>query len=165
MTTTKNMDTAHKNPWEISEIIFGIPLIISIAMHLIIPISIRQGIVRQVLIPVGIVLIIIGVAFIVLARREFALFGQSMGPGHTISKIIDTGEFSISRNPLYFGIIISFIGIAFSLNIIWIIIFVIPAIILCQYILIDPEERYLRNKFGKEYLAYSTSVMRWIGRK
>jgi len=163
--TTTNMDTAHKSPWEISEVIFGIPFLISIAIHLIVPISLLRGIIRQSLIAVGITFIIIGIIFIVLAHREFTKFGQSMEPGQVISKIIDTGVFSVSRNPLYLGIVIVFIGIALVLDVFWILIFLIPEIILCQYILIAPEERYLQNKFGKEYLVYATSVRRWFGRK
>jgi protein-S-isoprenylcysteine O-methyltransferase Ste14 len=38
-------------------------------------------------------------------------------------------------------------------------------LILCHVVLIAPEERYLKNKFGEEYLAYAASVRRWLGRK
>ncbi len=40
----------------------------------------------------------------------------------------------------------------------------LPAVIACHYILIAPEERYLRQKFGNEYVDYAGRVRRWLGR-
>ena len=160
-----NMDTAHRSHWEISEVIFGIPFLISIVLQWLAPLALPQGSLRQAFIPVGIVLIVVGLSFIVLARREFAQYRQSMEPGQPISKIVRTGVFSISRNPLYLGIAVALSGIALVLNILWILVLLIPALILCHVVLIAPEERYLTHKFGEEYLAYATSVHRWLGRK
>lgn len=160
-----NTNSAHNSRWEISEVIFGIPFLISLVLQWAIPLSLPQGILRQALIPVGVALFIIGVGFVVLARREFAHYGQSTEPGHPTSKIVMTGVFSISRNPLYLGIVSTLSGIALALNFLWILVLLIAAILLCQYILIAPEERYLQNKFGKEYLEYAASVRRWLGRK
>jgi protein-S-isoprenylcysteine O-methyltransferase Ste14 len=160
-----NTDSAHKSRWEISEVIFGIPFLISLALQWAVPLSIPPGILRQALIPVGAVLFIVGISFIVMARREFARYGQSTEPGHPTSKIVTTGVFSISRNPLYLGIVSTLSGIALALNFLWVLVLLIAAILLCQYILIAPEERYLQNKFGKEYLGYTASVRRWLGRK
>jgi protein-S-isoprenylcysteine O-methyltransferase Ste14 len=160
-----NTDSAHKSRWEISEVVFGIPFLFSLALQWAIPLSIPPGILRQALIPVGAVLFFVGIGFVVLARREFARYGQSTEPGHPTSKIVMTGVFSISRNPLYLGIVSTLSGIALALNFLWILALLIPAILLCQYILIAPEERYLKNKFGKEYLVYASSVRRWLGRK
>ncbi len=157
-------DSAHTNRLAISEVVFGIPFLISIAMQWIVPLSLPRGILRQALIPLGMVLFIVGIGFIVLARREFALYGQSTEPGHPTSMIVQSGVFSLSRNPLYLGIVITLSGIALALNILWVLVLLIPAIILCHYILIAPEERYLRDKFGREYLVYIASVRRWLGR-
>jgi protein-S-isoprenylcysteine O-methyltransferase Ste14 len=114
---------------------------------------------------VGIVLIISGISLIVLARREFAQHRQSMEPGHSISKIVQTSVFSISRNPLYLGIALTLAGGALALNVLWILVLLIPALMLCHWVLIAPEERYLKHKFGEEYLAYAAVVRRWLGRK
>ena len=160
-----SIDSAHKSRWEIGEVVFGIPFLISIAIQFIIPFSLSQGILRQVLIPVGIAFIIIGIGFIVLARREFAHFGQPTDPGHPTNKVIKTGVFSISRNPLYLGSVIIFWGIALTLNILWTLVTLLLSIIICLYILIIPEEQYLAAKFGEECKEYIASVHRWLGRK
>jgi protein-S-isoprenylcysteine O-methyltransferase Ste14 len=160
-----NTNSAHNSRWEISEVIFGIPFLISIALQWAVPLSISPGILQRALIPVGVVLFILGIGLVVLARREFARYGQSTEPGQPTNKIVMTGVFSISRNPLYLGIVSTLSGIALALNFPWILVLLIPAILLCQYLLIGPEERYLQKKFGKEYLEYTNSVRRWLGRK
>jgi anaerobic C4-dicarboxylate transporter len=82
-----NADSAHKSKWEIAEVVFGVPFLISIALHFMVPFSVPQGILRQALIPVGIALIITGIGLIVLARREFNYHGQPTDPGHPTRKI------------------------------------------------------------------------------
>ncbi len=160
-----SLDSAHKSRWAIAEVVFGIPFLLSIAIQFVVPFSFPQGILRQALIPVGIVLIIIGIAFIVLGRREFARFGQPTDPGHPTNKVIKTGVFSLSRNPLYLGCVFIFLGIALMLNILWVFVMLLLSIIICLYVLIIPEEQYLAVKFGKEYKEYTASVDRWLGRK
>ena len=159
------MDTAHRSYWEISEVVFGIPFLVSLGLQWLIPLSLPQGILQQALIPVGSALIVVGLGFIVLARREFARYRQSMEPGRAISTIVQTGVFSLSRNPLYLGIALTLSGLALVLNVLWILMMLIPALMLCHIVLITPEERYLKHKFGQEYLAYAASVRRWLGRK
>ena len=160
-----SVDTAHKSQWEIAEVVFGIPFLVSIAIQFVVPFSLPQGILRQALIPVGIALIIIGMGIIVLARREFAHFDQPTDPGHPTNKIVKTGVFSISRNPLYLGGAIVFLGIALALNMPWALVTLLLSIIICHYVLIIPEEQYLAAKFGEEYKEYVASVHRWLGRK
>ena len=158
-------EVAHKNRWEIAEVVFGIPFLIGIAINFVVPFSLPQGILRQALIPVGIVLIIIGIGFIVLARHEFAHFGQPTDPGHPTKKVVKTGVFAISRNPLYLGSVSVLFGITLALNILWTFATLLLSIIICLYVLIIPEEQYLAVTFGEEYREYTASVHRWLGRK
>jgi protein-S-isoprenylcysteine O-methyltransferase Ste14 len=159
------MDTAHRSYWEISEVIFGIPLLIAIGLQWAIPLGLSQGPYRTAFIPAGAVLFIAGAAAAIAARREFARQSQSMEPKRSISRIVDTGVFSISRNPLYLGILGMLMGSALAFNNLWILVMLVPGVIACHYILIAPEERYLLNKFGSEYAAYAASVRRWLGRQ
>lgn len=160
-----SVDSAHKSRWAIAEVVFGIPFLISIALHFVAPVSLAQGILRLILVPVGIVLIIIGIGIIVLARRELAHFHQPTDPGHPTSKVVNTGVFALSRNPLYLGGVIVLLGLALAFNMLWALIALLLSIILCLYVLIIPEERYLAAKFGEAYKAYTASVRRWFGRK
>jgi protein-S-isoprenylcysteine O-methyltransferase Ste14 len=113
----------------------------------------------------GAALIIVGLALIILARRMFALQGQPTDPGHPTSTLVTSGVFSVSRNPLYLGGVCILAGIALALNLPWVFVLLLPALIACHYLLITPEGRYLATKFGDEYRFYVARVHRWIGRK
>lgn len=105
------IDSAHKSRWETAEVVFGIPFLLGIAAHFLVPFSLPPGIFRQVLIPVGLILIISGVGFVVLARRELAHFSQPTDPGRPTSKMVKSGVFAVSRNPLYLGTVLVLLGL------------------------------------------------------
>jgi protein-S-isoprenylcysteine O-methyltransferase Ste14 len=160
-----NVDSAHKSGWETAEVVFGIPFLISIVLHFVVPFSLPPGILRQVLIPVGIVLMVTGIGVVVAARREFARFRQPTDPGQPTSMVVKTGVFSISRNPLYLGGAVLLFGMALTLNILWALAALLVSMIACHYVLIRPEEKYLAAKFGEAYEEYLTTVRRWLGRR
>lgn len=158
-------DAAHKSWWQIGEVVFGIPFLFAIALQLVLPLSLPRGYLTTVFRSGGIVFIIAGLAFIVLARRELAKQDQPTDPGHPTTRIVTTGVFSISRNPLYLAAVCFLTGIDLALYLPWGLILLLPSIVACHFILIAPEERYLEDRFGEEYLVYAAKVRRWIGRK
>ena len=158
-------DAAHKKGWQIFEVVFGLPFLVALVLQQVVSISLPREFLWPVFIPIGSILIAAGVSLVVLARREFTRYAQPTDPGHSTSKIITTGVFSASRNPLYLGGILVLAGISLAVNLPWGLILLIPSIVACHFILIVPEERYLLAKFGEEYQAYAATVHRWIGHK
>lgn len=78
------------------------------------------------------------------------------------AKIVISGPFRFSRNPLYLSLLLLLFGIAFSILSLWLF-FTVPILfILFLFKAVKPEESYLSQKFGKEYLDYSAKVRRWI---
>ena len=159
-----NIDAAHRSRWAISEVVFGIPFLISIVLQWVVPVSLPLGLFSPAFILGGAALIIVGVAFVVLARRELARRGQPTAPGHPTSEVVTTGVFSVSRNPLYLGVVCFLAGVALAVNLPWVLVLLLPSLVACYYVLIAPEERYLVAKFGEEYRVYAATVHRWIGR-
>ncbi len=158
-------DSAHDKWWQISEVVFGVPFLIGIALQFIVPLSLPGKAIRPVLIVIGILLILAGLALIVLTRREFATHGEHTDPGHATHHIMITGVFAFSRNPMYIGIVIFLAGIALAMELPWVLVMLVPSLVACHYVLIAPEERYLAAKFREEYTQYMRSVQRWVGRK
>ena len=159
-----SIEVAHKSRWQIFEVIFGVPFLVAIALQLLVPLSLPRGSLTPVFILGGTALIVLGAALVVSARRELVRRGQPTDPGLPTTKVVTTGVFSISRNPLYLGGVCILIGIALLANLPWVLVLLLPALIACHYILIAPEERYLTAKFGDEYRIYAASIHRWLGR-
>lgn len=156
---------AHQHGWQIFEVVFGIPFLAAIVLQFAVPLSLLNGFLRPILILAGAALILIGLAFVVLARCELAQYSQPTDPGYPTSTLVTTGVFSVSRNPLYLGGVCVLAGIAVLANLPWVIVLLLPTLIACHFILIAPEERYLAARFSKEYAIYTASVQRWFGRK
>lgn len=151
MVTGMSTEVAHKSWWQISEVVFGLPFLAALALQLVVPLSFPYGFLTPAVIPVGAALIIIGVAFIVLARREFARHGQHTDPGHPTTKVITTGVFSLSRNPIYVGAVCFLMGFALAADLPWVLVLLLPALAACHFVLVAPEERYLGARFAEEY--------------
>jgi protein-S-isoprenylcysteine O-methyltransferase Ste14 len=163
--TSLSMNVAHKSWWQIFEVVFGIPFLVAVGLQLAVPLSLPRGFLAPAIVSGGATLIIVGVVLAVPARRELARHGQPTDPGLPTGKIVATGIFAVSRNPLYLGGICFLVGIALALNFPWVLVLLVPAIVACHYILIAPEEKYLAAKFGEEYRMYAAKVHRWVGRK
>ena len=157
-------EVAHRSRWQIFEVIFGVPFLVAIALQLAVPLSLPRGPLTPLFILGRVVLTVAGLALVVLARRELARGGQPTDPGQATTRLVTTGAFSISRNPLYLGGVCFLTGIALGVNLPWVLVLLLPALVACHYVLIGPEERYLAARFGEEYDRYAASVHRWIGR-
>lgn len=158
-------NAAHTGWWQTFEAVFGLPFMVAIALQFTVPLSLPQEFLTPVIMPLGVALIIVGLVLIIRARREFTKHTQPTDPGLATSKLITTGVFSFSRNPLYLGGIQVVMGIALTFDLPWVLISIVPSIAACYYILIKPEEKYLAETFGKKYRRYTMTVNRWLGRK
>jgi protein-S-isoprenylcysteine O-methyltransferase len=78
-------------------------------------------------------------------------------------KLKKTGIFSYLRHPLYFGILMIYIGfIILTISLISIVLFVV-IFFLYNYIA-NLEEKELEDFFGEEYLEYKKTVSKWFPR-
>ncbi len=78
------------------------------------------------------------------------------------TKVVSTGPFAFSRNPMYVAWTLIYIGIALVVNTAWPLIFLPVVLIGTHYIGIIREERYLERKFGQEYQRYRAKVRRYL---
>ena len=158
------MNAAHNRWWQVSEVVFGVPLLAALLLQVVVPIAFPYGSFAPVLILAGVLMILLGIWLIAQARREFARQGQHTDPGHPTTGLVTSGIFSFSRNPLYLGCVCLVAGIGLAANLPWVLVSLLPAVVACHIILIAPEEHYLSARFGEEYARYTASVNRWIGR-
>ena len=72
------------------------------------------------------------------------------------------GLYRISRNPLYLGTFLIFIGIGIA-GASWLYLLLIAVFIVLYDILIAPKERWCLEKYGDSYREYMNRTPRWIG--
>jgi len=72
------------------------------------------------------------------------------------------GLYRISRNPIYLGTNLIFIGIGIACAS-WLFLLLIAIFIFLQDILIAPEERWCLEKYGDTYREYMNRTPKWIG--
>lgn len=111
---------------------------------------------------VGVALFLGGVALTVWGRNTMARAGTHVPPHKPTLVIVTDGPFRLTRNPLYLGGTIAFIGLSLGTNLIWGLILLIPMLLILNWGIVKREERYLERKFGETYLAYKARVPRWI---
>jgi protein-S-isoprenylcysteine O-methyltransferase Ste14 len=78
------------------------------------------------------------------------------------SCVVKTGPYAFSRNPIYVGGALLYIGIALLFNAGWAVLGVIPLMYIIHQRVVLPEEEYLEKKFGQEYRDYKAKVKRWL---
>ena len=72
------------------------------------------------------------------------------------------GPFRFTRNPLYLGLALLYLGIALWLGVLWPVVLLPALILLVQQVVILREEAYLESRFGEAYRAYRARVRRWF---
>ena len=78
-------------------------------------------------------------------------------------KIVDTGFFKYTRNPMYLGHIIFFVGLVITFRS-WFAVALLTALIPWFDARVRRDELALEKHFGADYLDYKKKVKRWIPR-
>jgi protein-S-isoprenylcysteine O-methyltransferase Ste14 len=111
---------------------------------------------------VGFFLIFIAINIKTYAVREMVRLKTNLNVRKPTTAIATEWPFSVSRNPIYAGILLLNIGIACFVNALSILLLTPVLALLLQKAVIEPEEAYLEQKFGPAYLRYKAIVRRWI---
>lgn len=111
---------------------------------------------------IGWALIALSFLFNFSALRKFLITKNSLIP-HKPARSLETGGiYSYSRNPMYFGLLLLYSGLAALLGNWWTFILIPLLIIIVQLSVIKKEESYLASAFGEVYDDYKKRVRRWI---
>lgn len=105
---------------------------------------------------------LLGVAMMGFAVGLFRRSGQDPKPWLATPEIISTGVYRVTRNPMYVGMALLQVAFGIGLATAWILVLVPPVLALVYVTAVRHEEAYLERKFGESYLAYKTSVRRWL---
>ena len=102
----------------------------------------------------GLIIYLIGMVFVLLYSIAFATapLGEPM----------NTGIYSISRNPGYFGFFLAYLGTGI-VSVSWTFLLCALVWIISWHFGVKEEERMLLEKYGDAYRQYMDRTPRWIG--
>ncbi|MCD4759897.1 isoprenylcysteine carboxylmethyltransferase family protein [archaeon] len=111
---------------------------------------------------------LIGIFFLVLGfyliSKSYYLFKEYNTPENfnKSTHLVQTNLYKYSRNPMYLGAVVFFVGLSFILG--NVISFVVPIFffIIINFMFIPYEEDKMVNTFGDEYLSYKKKVKCWF---
>lgn len=110
----------------------------------------------------GGVLIIAALAYLLAASGRFRKAGTDVKPWKTTSAIVAEGVYRLTRNPMYLGMALFYVGLGLMFSSLGVLLLLPILIVMIQTQVIAREERYLESKFGDQYLAYKGKVRRWM---
>lgn len=111
---------------------------------------------------IGIALRIIGVTVLFISYGSMTVAKTTINPSEHSSRLLTSGIYAYSRNPIYLGWFLIGAGIAFRSASLLVLATAVTMILLLYWAVVLHEEVYLETKFGEEYSSYKKRVRRWL---
>jgi protein-S-isoprenylcysteine O-methyltransferase Ste14 len=110
----------------------------------------------------GAALVACGVVIIAMGTRRFLAAGTNIPPSLPTTALVVDGIYRQTRNPLYLGTTLIYLGLGIAAGSLWAIVLVVPLLWVINVGVVAREERYLERKFGDAYRDYKARVRRWV---
>ncbi len=110
----------------------------------------------------GLALSSLGLALMAWAMLTFRAARTAIVPMRAASKLVGRGPYRFTRNPMYVGLTLLYVGLSALLDSAWPLLGLPIVLALLVRLVILREEAYLSAAFGTDYTAYRARVRRWI---
>jgi protein-S-isoprenylcysteine O-methyltransferase Ste14 len=110
---------------------------------------------------IGAVVLALGVALAAWAVVSMRRAGTRFETHQPTARIVTTGPYRFTRNPIYVGMFLALIGVAIGFDSLWLLVALAIFYLVMRYGVVAREEAYLERKFGGAYLDYKVRVRRW----
>jgi len=110
----------------------------------------------------GLAVVAIGLFFL---KKGHGTFQSEQTEIHTFrrpTRLVTSGIYRISRNPMYLGFLLILMGVALCTNEALNVLFGFVFFLTAQFWYIAVEERNAADAFGQDYQDYKKRVRRWI---
>jgi protein-S-isoprenylcysteine O-methyltransferase Ste14 len=161
----KGSNNAHDFIGQVFKLVFAVVVIVVLvysffpgAYHYLVPVSWLEG---QWIRFIGVAILIGSLLWTIMAQvRMGESWRMGIASEHK-TKLVQTGVFRISRNPIYIGVIMTLLGLFLVIpNAITLLILILGVVVI--NIQVRLEEEYLKTAHGAEYVSYTERVRRWI---
>jgi protein-S-isoprenylcysteine O-methyltransferase Ste14 len=143
-------------------IIFLVPLVAGFLLDRATPspIAVREP---RIVTLIGVAALLGGALLGATAVGTFKRRGTTVLPAWRPTRtVVTTGPYRFTRNPMYVGMAVGYVGCTALMNSMWPLAFFPFVLFAVDRYVIAREERYLREKFGEDYEAYTRRVRRWL---
>ena len=79
-----------------------------------------------------------------------------------VDKPVTKGFYRFSRNPIYFGMFLIFVGTGIAC-VSWVVLLLTAVFIILSHLFVVSEERFCLQKYGNAYREYMNKTPRWMG--
>jgi len=111
---------------------------------------------------IGIILFVAGAALGGWGWLIFRKARTTRVPGEASGTLVTWGPYRFTRNPMYLGLIIAYLGEAGILRQLWPVLLLPLIFAYLNWVVIPVEEERLHQVFETRYEAYRTAVERWF---
>ena len=117
---------------------------------------------RGIVSDVGLLLVALGLALTAWGMLTFRAARTAIIPMRGASRLVDHGPYRFTRNPMYTGFTLIYLGAAAIMYSVWPLLALPVVVALLVRLVIEREERYLQEAFGRDYSEYRARVRRWL---
>ena len=110
----------------------------------------------------GLVLMATGLLLALWAVLAFRRARTSILPFRAATAMVRDGPYGFTRNPMYVGMILGYLGLGMVFNTVWPIMLLPVVVWALVKLVVQREESYLEAVFGDAYRAYRRDVRRWL---
>jgi protein-S-isoprenylcysteine O-methyltransferase Ste14 len=143
-------------------VLFLLSYIAGEGLHYIAPLPIIQFVSVRSGQVIGGVFLAVGVLIVLTSVATFFAAKTTVIPYRRAATLVTRGPFRLTRNPMYVGVTLIYLGIAALRGVLWpVLLLPIPLAVL-NYVVIPQEESLLRATFGTAYDQYCARVRRWL---
>jgi protein-S-isoprenylcysteine O-methyltransferase Ste14 len=115
------------------------------------------------LVPLGVSLVVAGIVLSATGALLFRREDTEINPvSATNRKLVTSGPYRFTRNPMYLGLVTITLGIAFWIGAWPMFLAPIATFATANWVNVPFEEAKMRRQFGAEFDAYVSRVRRWI---
>jgi len=155
----------HNTPPDTAQVIvlpplaYGAAFIMGLLLHLVVPLHVLPTTRAR---WIGVVCVLVSFPLALMTLRALSRAHTPVDPMKPTTALVTEGPFRYSRNPIYLALTLLYLGGAFLVNALWILLLVVPVLLVIRYGVIAREETYLTQKFGDAYRQYTAQVRRWL---
>lgn len=103
-----------------------------------------------------------GVLLMVLAFSEFRRHRTSIIPHETPARLIQSGIYKRSRNPIYLADVLILAGLVLRFDAVLSLVLVPTLLWVLERRFVIPEENRMRRRFRADFARYERKVRRWL---